>query len=69
MIMRSAAMRRIQGLIADDGGATMIEYALIISLISIAIGFLIPDIRASIDSLFLQTASGLTNAAAGAVTP
>ena len=69
MIMRSAAMRRIQDLIADDGGATMIEYALIISLISIAIGFLIPDIRASIDSLFLQTASGLTNAAADAVVP
>ncbi len=69
MMMRSATLRRIQQLLADDSGATIIEYALIISLISIAIGFMIPDIRASIDALFLQTATGLGDAAAGAVPP
>ena len=69
MMLSSAILRRIQRLVADDSGATIIEYALIISLISIAIGFLIPDIRASIDTLFLQTSTGLSDAAAGAVPP
>ena len=69
MMLCSATLRRIQSLVADECGATIIEYALIISLISIAIGFMIPDIRASLDSLFLQTATGLSNAAANSVPP
>ena len=69
MYISYIAVRHFQRLIDDESGVTIIEYALIISLISIAIGFLIPDIRASIDSLFLQTSNGLSNAAAGAVVP
>ena len=65
MTARAAAARHVQRLVADDTGATMIEYALIVSLASIAIGFLIPEIRASIDELFLRTAAGLGAAASG----
>ncbi len=65
----SIAEKHIQRFAEDTTGATMIEYALIISLVSIAIGFVIPEIKASIDVLFLRTASGLEDAAAGAVAP
>ncbi len=66
MSLLSSAEKHIQRFAEDTSGATMIEYALIISLVSIAIGFMIPEIKASIDVLFLRTASGLQNAAAAA---
>jgi Flp pilus assembly pilin Flp len=69
MSLLNAAEKHLQRFAEDTTGVTIIEYALIISLISIAIGFVIPEIRSSIDILFLRTASGLGNAAAGAAAP
>ena len=65
MTVQGIAARHVQRLVADDDGATMMEYALIVSLASIAIGALIPELRSSIDELFLRTAAGLSAAAAG----
>ncbi len=69
MSLLNTAEKHIRRFAEDTNGVTMIEYALIISLISIAIGFMVPEIRSSLDVLFLRTASGLGNAAAGAATP
>lgn len=54
---------------AEEDGTTAIEYAFIISLISIAIGFMIPELRAQIDALMELTSSALTAAAAGSQAP
>lgn len=64
MFIQCVPSRYFHGLAAEDVGATTIEYAFIVSLVSIGIGFLIPEIRASMDEIFLQTASGLSAAAA-----
>ncbi len=69
MFLLNAAENYILRFAEDSRGVTIIEYALIISLVSIAIGFMIPEIRLSMDLLFLRTASGLGNAAAGSVAP
>ena len=57
------ASRTFLRLWVEDTGATTIEYALIISLVSIGIGFFVPEIRDSLDDLFTRTASGLGAAA------
>jgi Flp pilus assembly pilin Flp len=54
---------------AEEDGTTAIEYAFIISLISIAIGFMIPELRAQIDELMGRTSSALTAAAASSQAP
>ncbi len=53
----------------EEDAATAIEYAFIVSLISIAIGFTIPELRAQIDALMLLTSSALSDAAAGSQAP
>ena len=63
MSSRSGMLRLLRRFAADTGGATMIEYSFIIGLISIAIGFTIPEIWAAIDSLFQQVASAAASAA------
>ena len=65
MFAYAVATRHVQRLVADDGGTTMIAYAFIVSLVSLAIGALIPEMRASLDELFLRTAAGLSAAAGG----
>ena len=55
--------------VVDEDAATAIEYAFIVSLVSIAIGFTIPELRAQIDALMLLTSSALSDAAAGSQTP
>lgn len=64
-----ATVRRLKAFAADTRGATIIEYAFIISLVSIAIGFTIPEIRAGIEALFVETATGISNAAGQPPTP
>jgi Flp pilus assembly pilin Flp len=54
---------------AEEDGATAIEYALIISLISISIGFMIPELRAQIETLMELTSSALSAAAASSQAP
>ena len=65
MTARAAAARYIQRLLADDSGATVIEYAVIVSIVSIGIGFMLPEIKASIDDLFLRAASAVGAALPG----
>ncbi len=52
MFLLNAAENHILRFAEDSRGVTIIEYALIISLVSIAIGFMIPEIRLSMDVLF-----------------
>lgn len=54
---------------AEEDGTTAIEYALIISLISISIGFMIPELRAQIETLIELTSSALSAAAASSQAP
>ncbi len=51
-----------QRLADDTSGATMTEYAVIIGLLSVVIGFVMPEIMASVDGLFARTISGLRTA-------
>jgi Flp pilus assembly pilin Flp len=69
MTFQSSMVKEFHRFAEDTQGATIIEYAFIISLISIAIGFIIPDISSLIDTLFSLTSSGIGNAAAGASAP
>ncbi len=64
MSLLNAMEKHILRFTEGSSGATMIEYALIFSLISIAIGFVLPEIKATLGELYLYTASGLENAAA-----
>ena len=64
MSFRSGTLRLLRRFLSDTSGATMIEYSFVIGLVSIAIGFMIPEIWAAVDSLFLQVASGTVDAAA-----
>ena len=57
-------LRLLRSFLSDTSGATMIEYSFVIGLVSIVIGFMIPEIWAAVDSIFLQVASGTANAAA-----
>lgn len=69
MHMHTELPQEILRMMTEEEGATALEYAFIISLASIAIGAVIPDLRAQIDDLFLRTASGIGAAAADAQTP
>ena len=42
---------------ADSGGTTTIEYALIIFIVSLAIGFLLPEMGLSIQEIFTGVTS------------
>jgi len=66
MSLLNVAKKQILRFAEDTRGATIIEYAFIVSLVSIAIGFMVPEIRSTLDILFLRTSSGLGNAAAAA---
>lgn len=52
MTFQRAAARRLRRLIPDTGGATAIEYALIIFIVTLAIGFLLSAMGASIQGIF-----------------
>lgn len=69
MNFQSSMVKEFHRFAEDNQGATIIEYAFIISLVSIVIGFIIPDIASFIDTLFTRTSSGLGNAAAGTSVP
>lgn len=45
----------------DKNGATLIEYAMVIGLVSIVIGFLAPEITALVEELILETAAKLND--------
>ena len=64
MSFRPGAVRLLRRFLSDTSGATMIEYSFVIGLVSIAIGFMIPEIWTALDSLFLRVASGAAEAAA-----
>ena len=53
-------------LAAEDDAATMMEYALIVSLASIVISAALPELRDTLQALFLVTADGIVNAASAA---
>lgn len=56
-----ATARQVQRFLTDQNGATLIEYAFVIGLVSIVVGFLAPEITALVEELFLETASKLND--------
>jgi len=64
MAVLGPAARQFQRLVADETGATMTEYALFVTLVSIGVGFLLQDIAAAIEELFSQAALKLDAVAA-----
>lgn len=63
MILKSGAVSRLA---ADKAGATTIEYALIIFIVSLAIGFLLPLMGASIQDVFNGITATINQGAAPA---
>lgn len=55
---RSAAWR-IRRLVTDTGGATLIEYAAITFLVSIVLGFVLPNFGDAVEGLYERTSSVL----------
>lgn len=53
------AAGRIRRLVTDTGGATLIEYAAITFVVSIALGFALPNFGVAIKGLYEQTSSVL----------
>lgn len=58
----AATISCVRRMIGDESGGTLIEYAIIMFLVSVAIGFLFPEISAAIDELFTRTASDINSA-------
>ncbi len=54
-----AAARKIRRLVADTGGATLIEYAAITFFVSITLGFALPNFGDSVEGLYERTAAAL----------
>lgn len=50
----------IKNLLADEEGATAIEYALIVAMVAIAIAALIPTFRVAITAIFTNIQGTLT---------
>ncbi len=49
--------QRLRHMAVDDGGTTTIEYGLIIFIVSLAIGFLLPEMGLSIQEIFAGVTS------------
>lgn len=56
-----ATARQVRRFLTDKNGATLIEYAMVIGLVSIVIGFLAPEITALVEELILETAAKLND--------
>ena len=62
----AAACSCARGMIADDSGGTIIEYAIFMFLVTVTIGFLFPEIGALVNELFLRTTVEMNSAVSNA---
>ena len=59
MAVFSATARQFRRLLADESGGSFVDYAIIITLVSMGVGFATPEIGAFIGRLFGQMNMGL----------
>ena len=52
MVIFAASFRQLQRLLADESGGSFVDYAIIITLVSIGVGFATPEIGAFVGKLF-----------------
>jgi Flp pilus assembly pilin Flp len=62
----AATLSCARSMIADDSGGTIIEYAIFMFLVTVAIGFLFPEIGALVNDLFMRTTLEMNTAVSGA---
>ena len=55
MVVFAAVARQFQRLLADESGGSFVDYAIIITLVSIGVGFVTPEIGAFLEKLFAHT--------------
>jgi Flp pilus assembly pilin Flp len=59
MAVFESAKHELQRLVADENGGSFIDYAIIITLVSIGVGFVMPEIGGFLGELFARSVSGL----------
>ena len=52
MTVLGSATRQFRRLVADESGGSFVDYAIIITLVSIGIGFVMPEIGTFLGDLF-----------------
>ena len=67
--IRDTLARRVRLMARDTDAVTIIEYALIGAVISVALSFVLPELKSSMDQLYGQVSSGMVNAAPQPPTP
>ncbi len=55
MAVVNATVRQLQRLLADESGGSFVDYAIIITLVSIGVGFVVPEIGGFLERLFAHT--------------
>lgn len=64
MAVLAATARQLQRLLADESGGSFVDYAIIITLVSIGVGFVTPEIGDFLERLFAFTTIELNAVAA-----
>lgn len=59
MAVFTPVARQFQRLLKDESGATFVEYCLLITAVSIGIGFFAPDLGALVSDLLARAAVGI----------
>lgn len=61
--VRGAVASRVRLLARDTEAVTIIEYALIGAVISVALSFILPEFKSSMEQIFSEVSTGVVNAA------
>ena len=56
-------MKTIQAIMVDESGQDLIEYALMAGFVAVAAGAIMPNVSASISTIFTKVASIMADAA------
>lgn len=67
MSLLSSTEKYLQDFMEDTVGATIVEYALLVGIVSALVGFMIPEIMSTLDMLFVHASSGLESAVSGRI--
>ena len=67
--IRDAVVRRARLMARDTDAVTIIEYAMIGGIVSVALTFALPELKSAVDQVYLEVSTGVVNAAAGPQPP
>ena len=62
--LRAPLARRVRLMAGDTEAVTIIEYALIGGILSVALTFALPDLKSAVEQIYLEVSTGVVNAAA-----